>query len=136
MIRGGGALLALALLGGCAGLAALPGLGGPKIAANVQAGPENRQAVIDLAPEVRQTLVRPEARTIKQTGRDTGVEAETVRHVEIRHEAPPWVWGLVAVFSGLAAAAVALMIDDVFDRRRARRAAAVLAVNNGRVSNG
>ncbi|GGF83003.1 hypothetical protein SAMN05216376_12060 [Mameliella alba] len=120
MIRAGAALLALALLAGCGALGKLPGLGGPNVTANVQAGAEPRQAVI-AGGDTRLTVTRPQARDIELIERDQGVRTERVERLEIRHDAPLWVWLLVVVLCGLAAVQAGMSLDDYLDRRRARR---------------
>lgn len=100
MRRWGALLGVLALLAACtpgqlvkAGASAALGGGGPKAAANVQAGKSNAQGL--QAQVTDQKLVRPQARTIEQSAGETGVRAEAVQSVTVRNEAPPWVWLLL-----------------------------------------
>lgn len=69
----------------------LAGGGGPKIAANTQAGKTNVQAVGKTAITSVKN-VRPQARTIEQSSGETGVRAEAVQSVTVNNEASPWVW--------------------------------------------
>lgn len=75
----------------------LPGLGGPNVAANVQAGHTNNQTV-----GTTQNLVRPQARTIRQSSDKNQVQAETVEQVEV-NQTPIWL---------IIAFAFALLLDS------------------------
>lgn len=78
-------------LSACDGPLALLTGGGPKIAANVQAGKTNTQT-IGQTNVTEQNLVRPRARTIEQSTGETGVRTERVETVIVRNEVPPWIW--------------------------------------------
>lgn len=97
-ISAGACLALLAILGGCGPAAKLAantlGGGGPKVAANVQAGKTNAQ-VLGPARFSEQKLERAEARTIEQSAGETGVRAEAVQSVTVRNEAAAWVWLLL-----------------------------------------
>lgn len=88
----------LALLGACspadlakgAAKAALGG-GGPKLAANVQAGKTNAQ-VLGRSAITEQKLIRPQARRIEQNAGDNAVRTERVENLVVRQDAPPWLW--------------------------------------------
>ena len=79
------------LLAGCGGgpLSFLTG-GGPNVAANVQAGAENRQSAVSVEGAT-QSLVRPQAREIRQEQNQT--RAETIQTVQ--NNPPWWVWLLL-----------------------------------------
>lgn len=68
------ALVLCLLLAGC-GKLPIPGLGGPNVAANVQAGQTNHQT---LGSVTDQKLVRPQARTITQSADKNDVRGENV----------------------------------------------------------
>ena len=85
------------LLSGCGAspLNLLTG-GGPNVAANVQAGQENRQAGVSL--ETTQTITRPQSRDIEQVQRqETGVRTETVETLVIQERVPAWIWAIVVI---------------------------------------
>ena len=91
-------IIIAALLAGCSGPASLLTGGGPNVAANVQAGAENRQEVtLGASSEVRQTLTRPQARTIEQSAGETQVRTERVETIIVHNEVPPWIWLLMAL---------------------------------------
>lgn len=70
--------------------------GGPNVAANVQAGQENRQAGVSL--ETTQTITRPQARDIEQIQRqETRVRTEKVETLVIQEQVPAWIWALVLI---------------------------------------
>ena len=83
----------LLLLAGCGGgpLSFLTG-GGPNVAANVQAGAENRQAGVSVEGAT-QSLVRPKAREIRQEQNTT--RAETIQTYNANP--PVWVWLLLVL---------------------------------------
>lgn len=83
-------VFAVMLLSACDGPLSLLTGGGPNVAANVQAGAENRQTVV--SNEKRQTLVRPEARTIEQSTGQTGVRSEKVETLVVQERVPAWIW--------------------------------------------
>ena len=85
------AVVVLLALSACGGgpLSFLTG-GGPNVAANVQAGAENRQAGVSVEGPT-QSLVRPQARTIRQEQNAT--RAETIQTVQ--NNPPLWVWLLL-----------------------------------------
>lgn len=66
---------------------------GPNVAANVQAGKTNAQTV-GTATFTEQKLVRPQARTIRQSSDANKVQAEAVQQVVVNEGAP---WHLVYV---------------------------------------
>lgn len=89
-------LLLLVLTGGVslAGCDKIPlGLltgGGPNVAANTQAGKTNNQTIGTSTVNGDQKLVRPQARTIKQTQDTTTVKTDKVENITV-NEIPPWV---------------------------------------------
>ena len=86
------------LLSACTGPASLLTGGGPNVAANVQAGAENRQAItVGASEEVKQTITKPQARTIEQSTGATQVRTERVETVVVHNEVPPWIWLLMAL---------------------------------------
>lgn len=97
-------LCLLGLLGGCSkGVGTLAGAalgGGPKVAANVQAGRSNVQQIGGTLNQIEQTLERPRARSIEQSAGETGVRAEEVQTVVVNSGAP---WALVYVLAALCA---------------------------------
>lgn len=85
-------LIALcAPLAACDGPLSLLTGGGPKVAANVQAGKTNTQTVGQSSVS-EQKIVRPRARTIEQSTGKTGVRTERVETIIVRQEVPPWIW--------------------------------------------
>jgi hypothetical protein len=82
-------LLALTVTASCGSspLSLLTG-GGPNVAANTQVGRTNTQT-IGTSRLTEQTLVSPQADTIKQVGGDTAVQADVVQKVVI-NEVPIW----------------------------------------------
>jgi hypothetical protein len=62
---------------------------GPNVAANTQVGRTNTQT-IGTSRLTEQTLVSPQADTIKQVGGDTAVQADVVQKVVV-NEVPVWV---------------------------------------------
>ena len=110
-------VVSLAACGGVAGRLAGAALGGgPKVAANVQAGRTNAQ-VLGSAKISDQRLEGVSARQVEQSSGETGVRAEAVQSVTVRNDAPPWVW-LVAMLA-VAVAAVSLT-DEISGRLWAR----------------
>ncbi|MGH1447444.1 MAG: bacteriophage spanin2 family protein [Cognatishimia sp.] len=87
------------LLAACSGPLNLLTGGGPKVAANVQAGKTNTQTIGQTNVN-ELSLVRPQARTIKQSTGETGVEAERVETVIIEQRIPLvyWVALILAIF--------------------------------------
>jgi hypothetical protein len=63
--------------------------GGTNVAANVQAGKTNTQTV-GTTNNTEQSIVRPQARTIKQSSDRNKVASDSVEYIEI-NEIPPWV---------------------------------------------
>lgn len=63
--------------------------GGPNVAANTQVGKTNTQTV-GTTNNTDQTIVRPQARDIKQTSDTNKVSADRVETVVV-NEIPPWV---------------------------------------------
>lgn len=91
-------LILCLLLAGCGGPLNMLTGGGPNVAANVQAGAENRQAVtVGASEETRQTITRPEARTIEQSTGPTQVRTERVETFVVHNAVPAWIWLLMAV---------------------------------------
>ena len=86
------ALALVLVLAGCGGPLSLLTGGGPNVAANVQAGAENRQAGVSVEGAT-QSLVRPQARTIRQEQNAT--RAETIQTVQ--NNPPWWVWLLLVL---------------------------------------
>jgi len=82
---------ALLVIPACSGLSPLSLLtgGGPNVAANVQAGKTNTQNV-GTTNNVEQTLVRPQAKTIRQSNDTSKVQADSVQTVVV-NEVPAWV---------------------------------------------
>jgi hypothetical protein len=82
-------LLALTVTASCGSspLSLLTG-SGPNVAANTQVGRTNTQT-IGTSRLTEQTLVSPQADTIKQVGGDTAVQADVVQKVVI-NEVPVW----------------------------------------------
>lgn len=84
------AVLSLVFLVNCSGLNPLGFLkAGVNTAANVQAGQTNSQT-IGTTTNSNQKIVRPQARTIKQSTDDNNVSAENVQTVVV-NEVPAWV---------------------------------------------
>lgn len=84
MVRWTKALVVVLFLASC-GKLPLPGLGGPNVAANVQAGQTNSQTV-----GTTQNLVRPQARSVYQTADQNRVRAEAVETVVVNEGIKPW----------------------------------------------
>jgi len=84
-------LLLTLTLGACSSLSPLSLLtgGGTNVAANVQAGKTNTQNV-GTTNNVEQTLVRPQANTIRQSNDTSKVQADSVQTVVV-NEVPAWV---------------------------------------------
>ena len=84
------ACLGMLLMAGCSGspLSLLTG-GGPKVAANVQAGKTNSQTV-GTTSITEQKLVKPQAREIRQTADTNKVRSDSVETVVV-NEVPVWV---------------------------------------------
>ena len=76
---------------GCSGLSPLSLLtgGGPNVAANTQLGQENSQT-LGVSTSNELSIVRPQARDIKQTQDTVGVKADKVEEVN-NTNAPPWM---------------------------------------------
>jgi len=68
--------------------------GGPNVAANVQAGAENNQA-LGVSNRDEKTVTRSTARTIDQSSSGTGIRSEKVETVVVE-AAADWVWVLIA----------------------------------------
>lgn len=88
------------LLLGCSGspLSLLTG-GGPKVAANVQAGKTNTQT-IGTTRVTEQRIVRPQARRdVVQSSDNNRVRSESVENVTV-NEINPWVLALLMLFAG------------------------------------
>ena len=101
-MRRAGAALALSLaLTGCGGIPAFLTGGGPKVAANVQAGQVNTQT-LGKSETTTQKLVRPEADKIRQSADRNKVQADQVQTVVVQ-EVPAWL---------IIAFAVALFLDS------------------------
>jgi hypothetical protein len=86
-------LLLLVLIGGVSltGCGKIPLLGGgPNVAANTQVGKTNTQTIGTSTVNGDQKLVRPQARTIKQTQDTTRVKTDQVENITV-NEIPPWV---------------------------------------------
>ena len=84
-------VLGLLTLVGCSGLSPLSLLtgGGPNVAANTQLGQENSQT-LGVSTSNELSIVRPQARDIKQTQDTVGVKADKVEEVN-NTNAPPWM---------------------------------------------
>jgi hypothetical protein len=63
--------------------------GGTNVAANVQAGKTNTQT-LGTTNNTEQSIVRPQARIIKQSSDRNKVASDSVEYIEI-NEIPPWV---------------------------------------------
>lgn len=84
-------MLALVLLlSACSGgaLSLLTG-GGPNVAANTQLGQNNEQ-VLGVRKSSDQSIVRPQARDIRQSSDTSSVRSENVDNVSVTN-IPPWV---------------------------------------------
>lgn len=97
-------VIILALFAALSGCAKLPGFGGPKIAANVPIGKEVEQTGIAIGDRMRQTVTAPKSaprlETIRQDSGPAEVRTERVERIEVRNEAPWWVW-LIALLGWL-----------------------------------
>lgn len=82
-------LSGILLMVGCSGPLDLLTGGGPNIAANTQVGKTNTQTV-GTTNNTDQTIVRPQARDIKQTSDTNKVSADKVETVVV-NEVPVWV---------------------------------------------
>jgi len=84
-------VIALLVIPACSSLNPLSLLtgGGPNVAANTQVGKTNTQT-IGTTNNVEQTLVRPQARTIRQSNDTSKVQADSVQTVVV-NEVPVWV---------------------------------------------
>lgn len=95
---GRAALLLAFFLAGCGGgpLSFLTG-GGPNVAANVQAGAENRQSAVSVERQAPTVSIRPNARTgnIRQESGDTRVRADSVQTIVYKEGIPWWGWVLI-----------------------------------------
>ena len=111
------ALAFLLLLAGCGGgpLSLLTG-GGPNVAANVQAGAENRQAVISQENAAPSVSIRPRANVGDIRQEQNTARAETIENFNAN---PPWwVWVLLVVGWLLPSPGeMARQIASVFRRR-------------------
>ncbi|MDE4059783.1 bacteriophage spanin2 family protein [Phaeobacter gallaeciensis] len=91
----------VAILGACSpgqlvkGAASAALGGGPRAAANVQAGRANAQVLGQSQITDQRLGDATQARTIEQSAGETGVRAEAVQSVTVRNEAPVWVWLLL-----------------------------------------
>ena len=97
------------LLIGCGGPLSLLTGGGPNVAANVQAGAENEQSVtLGQDQEIRQTITRPQARTIEQSSGKTSARAEKIDTLTINEASEgipaPWDWTLLVMALALSLA--------------------------------
>lgn len=88
-------------LASCSGALRLLTGGGPNVAANVQAGKTNAQTV-GSSKITEQKIVRPQARTLRQSADDNRVSADRVETVVVQ-ETPAWL---------IIAFAVALFLDS------------------------
>lgn len=94
-------LVTLLALAGC-GKLPLPGLGGPNVAANVQAGKTNNQTV-GTNKITEQKIIRPQVRTLNQSADENQVRAETVGAVTVKEGNDMWL---------IIAFAIALLLDS------------------------
>jgi hypothetical protein len=94
-------LSGIVLMVGCSGPLDLLTGGGPNIAANTQVGKTSTQTV-GTTNNTDQTIVRPQARDIKQTSDTNKVSADRVETVVV-NEYPAWL---------IIAFAVALFLDS------------------------
>lgn len=92
------ALVLAVALTGCGGPLSLLTGGGPKVAANVQAGQTNTQT-LGQSETTQQTITKPKARTIEQSSGDTVVRAETVENVN-NSGISVWYVGLLMLLAG------------------------------------
>ncbi|MDG4650134.1 bacteriophage spanin2 family protein [Roseibacterium sp. SDUM158017] len=101
-MRAVAAFLSLVALAACGGPLSLLTGGGPNVAANVQAGAENRQAAVSIERQAPTLSLRPNARTgnVEQSTGETGVRTERVETIIVRNDVPPWVW-LLAILGWL-----------------------------------
>jgi len=84
------------LLAGCGGPLSLLTGGGPNVAANVQAGAENRQAGVSVERQAPVVSIRPKANV-----RDVSQEQNEVRTDSIgtfNAGLPWWVWIIIGMF--------------------------------------
>lgn len=88
----------LLLTAGCSGTQALKQQtgGGPNIAANTQAGKTNTQTLGTSTVMGDQKIVRPKARTIKQSQDSNKVQADKVETVVV-NEIPTWIILLLVI---------------------------------------
>ena len=116
--------LALAACGSLAGKLASAIGGGPNVAANVQAGRTNAQTV-GQAVFSDQRIIRPQARTIKQSAGRTSVRSDSVQTIVVQEDPPPWLllvalagWLLPtpAQIGGAAASGFRRMLSRVLPR--------------------
>jgi hypothetical protein len=93
------------MLAGCGGPLSLLTGGGPNVAANVQAGKENRQALISQENAAPSVSIRPNSRTgdIRQEQNTNRVNADEVQTVVV-NEASIWLI-LLAVAGWMVAVA-------------------------------
>lgn len=87
------------LMVGCSSPLDLLTGGGPNIAANVQAGKTNTQT-LGQTKVTEQSIVRPQARDIKQTSDTNKVSADSVQTVVV-NELPIWLVALFIVLFAL-----------------------------------
>ncbi len=128
-VAAGACVALLAILGACSGPVRLAGQaaaaagvlggGGPKAAANVQAGKANAQ-VLGRSQISEQKLLRPQARTIEQSAGETAVRAEAVQSVTVRNGVPPWVLLLALGAAVVAGAALSDEIRSLLARRKSK----------------
>jgi len=92
--------------------------GGPNVAANVQAGKTNTQT-IGSTSVTEQKLVRPKARTIRQSNDKTRVQTESAETV-IVNDLPVWVWmvALVLFVVGWVTDTPATMVRQMIKRKQ------------------
>ena len=89
-------ILILSSVTACDGPLSLLTGGGPNVAANVQAGQENNQTLLDVgATTTEQTIVRPNARDITQTSDENRIKTEKVENLTLNESPPLWVWLLM-----------------------------------------
>ena len=82
-------MASLLVLPSCNGPLSLLMGGGPKVAANIQAGKTNTQTVGSTTVNENK-IIRPQARTIKQDSGPSSVKADEV-HTVVVNEVPTWV---------------------------------------------
>ena len=94
------ALVSMFALSACGGPLSLLTGGGPKVAANVQAGKTNNQT-LGVSENVEQTITRPQARTIEQSTGPVGTKAENIGVVNTTtNTMNPYVLAVLMLFAG------------------------------------